>query len=187
MYSPAISVKNLKVRGGELLTMEKNENWIHGDGNGRGKGLGEGQTSGVFGRYPIVPPINSTRDLHIDRPNPVPLYRFVALLSICVNGVKRLFTALNGIPTVSSGSRDLPKTARVTHRESKKEYRDDLKERFWGLGFGKRDLKRRGDIPTPVSVTSVKISTLFSVCFVTVTSTSTVPNSVNLTAFPRMF
>ena len=68
------------------------------------EGLGRevGRTCGVFGLKPIVPPINSTRDLHIERPRPVPLYRFVALLSNCVKGVNKLFTVLNGIPTLSN-------------------------------------------------------------------------------------
>lgn len=80
---------------------------IRGEGGKMGEG---GGTWGVFGLKPIVPPIISTRDLQIERPRPVPLYRFVALLSNCVNGVNKLFTASNGIPTMSTDLDTNPNT-----------------------------------------------------------------------------
>lgn len=51
-----------------------------------------------LGRKPIFPPISSAKLLHMLRPKPVPLYRFVAELSYCVNGVKSVFDGTAGIP-----------------------------------------------------------------------------------------
>lgn len=46
-----------------------------------------------FGSNSITPPMSSVRDLEMERPRPVPLYRFVVVLSNCVKGVKRCWRA----------------------------------------------------------------------------------------------